>query len=237
MHLHLNAFDGLSPFAGRAWRSGGSRRSAPGGPSWPRKRIERQGLRRNASHRLPYRGRADAGGSSIAGRRWAKVRWSKGIRASLATSTNTAASPVNEPRGPDAVVGALCAAERPGLRRRGHLLQQRRLSGHVRPRHDRPRRDARAHGPAGPGAHRIETPVGIVGASLHDDGRRTVENVAELPHADAVRVACAGHGEVAATWPGAATGSSSLRPRLGLVLANVDPLTAAATAIRDALAR
>ena len=55
---------------------------------------------------------------------------------------------VNEPRGSDAIVGALlCEPSDPTLRRRRDLLQQRRLPGHVRPRHHRPRGHARAPGP------------------------------------------------------------------------------------------
>ena len=49
---------------------------------------------------------------------------------------------VSEPRGHDALVGAPARAtpHEPGVRGRRHLLRQRRLPGHVRPRHDRPGR-------------------------------------------------------------------------------------------------
>ena len=69
---------------------------------------------------------------------------------------------VNEPRGSDVMVGALILrAGRSGVRGRGDLFQQRRLSRHVRARHHRRRRRAGAPGTASaPGTHRLETPVG-----------------------------------------------------------------------------
>ena len=51
---------------------------------------------------------------------------------------------VGEPRGSDVLVGAiLLPPVDPVVRRRRDLLQQRRLPGHVRPRHDRRGRGAR----------------------------------------------------------------------------------------------
>ena len=47
-----------------------------------------------------------------------------------------------------------------------------------------------------PGAHRIETPVGTVTATLHDDGTVTVANVPSYRHAAQVRVDVPGHGVV-----------------------------------------
>jgi 4-hydroxyproline epimerase len=47
-------------------------------------------------------------------------------------------------------------------------------------------------GRIGTGAHRIETPVGVVTAHLHEDGRVTVGNVPSYRHARAVRVMVAG---------------------------------------------
>ncbi len=56
---------------------------------------------------------------------------------------------LNEPRGFDAMVGALlCEPQRPDLRGGTDLLQQRRLSRHVRPWHDRRGGHARAYGTA-----------------------------------------------------------------------------------------
>ena len=47
-----------------------------------------------------------------------------------------------------------------------------------------------------PGHHRIETPVGIVGATLHEDGAVTIENVPSYRSAAAVEVQVPGYGQV-----------------------------------------
>ncbi|HZM48341.1 MAG TPA: proline racemase family protein, partial [Burkholderiales bacterium] len=47
-----------------------------------------------------------------------------------------------------------------------------------------------------PGAHRIETPVGIVTATLHENGEVTVENVASWRERKGVTVDVPGHGPV-----------------------------------------
>jgi 4-hydroxyproline epimerase len=47
-----------------------------------------------------------------------------------------------------------------------------------------------------PGAHRIETPVGTVTATLHDNGEVSVANVPSYRHATNVAVEVAGHGVV-----------------------------------------
>ncbi|WP_199096283.1 proline racemase family protein [Dyella sp. ASV21] len=51
-------------------------------------------------------------------------------------------------------------------------------------------------GRIGPGRHRLETPVGVVGAQLHEDGRVTIDNVESYRHASGVRVDVPGHGTV-----------------------------------------
>ncbi|MGH6625575.1 MAG: 4-hydroxyproline epimerase [Burkholderiaceae bacterium] len=55
-----------------------------------------------------------------------------------------------------------------------------------------------------PGEHQIETPVGLVGASLHADGSVTVANVPAYRHAARVRVDVPGHGPVSGdvAWGG-----------------------------------
>jgi 4-hydroxyproline epimerase len=89
-----------------------------------------------------------------------------------------------------------------------------------------------------PGAHRIETPVGTVGATLHADGSVTVVNVPSYRHAHHVvlDVPTLGrvHGDVA--WGG---NWFFLCHDHGLLLApqNLAVLTEAAEAIRDALQR
>jgi 4-hydroxyproline epimerase len=47
-----------------------------------------------------------------------------------------------------------------------------------------------------PGSHRIETPVGVVGATLHEDSAVTVENVPSYRCAAAVHVEVPGYGDV-----------------------------------------
>jgi len=47
-----------------------------------------------------------------------------------------------------------------------------------------------------PGGHRIETPVGLVTTTLHDDGTVTVANVPSYRHATHVKVEVPGHGTV-----------------------------------------
>jgi 4-hydroxyproline epimerase len=51
-------------------------------------------------------------------------------------------------------------------------------------------------GRIGPGLHRIDTPVGPVGAELHPDGRVTVLNVPSYRHAAAVTVEVPGYGRI-----------------------------------------
>jgi 4-hydroxyproline epimerase len=47
-----------------------------------------------------------------------------------------------------------------------------------------------------PGEHRLETPVGVVTATLHETGEVTVQNVPSYRHAKSVRVEVDGHGPV-----------------------------------------
>ncbi len=51
-------------------------------------------------------------------------------------------------------------------------------------------------GRIGPGEHRLETPVGTVGAVLHDDGRVSIRNVPAWRHRHAVEVTVPGYGAV-----------------------------------------
>jgi 4-hydroxyproline epimerase len=104
---------------------------------------------------------------------------------------------VNEPRGSDPVVGALlCPPSEPSctagviffnnvgyLGMCGHgtigLLATLSYLGHIQP-----------------GTHRIDTPVGVVSARLHDSGAVTVRNVPSYRHAAKVRVEVEGLGRV-----------------------------------------
>jgi proline racemase len=104
---------------------------------------------------------------------------------------------VNEPRGSDVLVGALllepcdpeCAAGVVFFNNVGMLgMCGHGLIGMVA---------TLAHmGRIKPGVHRIETPVGEVSATLHDDGRVSVANVPCHRKASGVRVEPAGYGPV-----------------------------------------
>jgi 4-hydroxyproline epimerase len=59
-----------------------------------------------------------------------------------------------------------------------------------------------------PGDHRIETPVGLVTATLHPDGAVTVANVPSYRHAAHVSVNVPGTASCTAMSHGEATGSS-----------------------------
>jgi 4-hydroxyproline epimerase len=144
---------------------------------------------------------------------------------------------VNEPRGSDVLVGALlckpvdttCAAgviffnNVGGLGMCGHgtigLVATLKYLGQI-----------------GTGVHRIETPVGVVAATLHDDGRVTVENVPSFRKARAVTVEVPGLGAITGdvAWSG---NWFFLVEQHGqsLSLANVERLTDVAWRIRQAV--
>ena len=104
---------------------------------------------------------------------------------------------VNEPRGSDVMVGALlqkpcdpeCATGAIYFNNVGNL----QMCGHgtigvVA---------TLAHlGRIGPGLHKIETPVGIVSAELHGDGRITIENVPSYRSSAGVAIEVPGYGPV-----------------------------------------
>jgi 4-hydroxyproline epimerase len=102
---------------------------------------------------------------------------------------------VNEPRGSDVLVGALltepadpsCAAGVIFFNNVGYLgMCGHGTIGLVA---------TLAHlGRLGPGEHRIETPVGVVTATLHESGAVTVRNVPSHRHRKGVRVEVEGYG-------------------------------------------
>jgi 4-hydroxyproline epimerase len=146
---------------------------------------------------------------------------------------------VNEPRGSDPVVGALlCEPSDPGntagviffnnvgyLGMCGHgtigLLATLAYLGRVRP-----------------GVHRIETPVGVVAAQLHDEQRVTVRNVPSYRTQKSVAVEVEGCGRMTGdvAWGG---NWFFLVNDHGqeLTLANVERLTDVTWMIRQALVR
>ena len=144
---------------------------------------------------------------------------------------------VNEPRGSDVVVGGLlcepcdsaCAAGVIFFNNVGYLgMCGHGTIGLVA---------SLAHrGEIGPGEHRIETPVGIVTAVLHESGEVTVNNVASYRKAAGVAVEVPGFGTVRGdvAWGG---NWFFLVEEHGfeLTLKNIEPLTDFTWAVRCAL--
>ncbi|MDB5308961.1 MAG: 4-hydroxyproline epimerase [Gemmataceae bacterium] len=144
---------------------------------------------------------------------------------------------VNEPRGSDVLVGAmLCEPHDPGCAAGVIFFNNVGLIGMC------------GHGAIGlvvtlahmgrigPGDHRIETPVGVVTATLHPDGRVTVRNVPSYRHRTGVRVDVPGYGPVTGdvAWGGnwfflVADHREDLRAGA------VDQLTGVTRAVRKAL--
>jgi 4-hydroxyproline epimerase len=145
---------------------------------------------------------------------------------------------INEPRGHDAIVGAvLCEPRDPSCAAGVIFFNNVGYLGMC------------GHGTIGlavtlahmgrlkPGRHRFETPVGTVGVELFDDHTATIENVESYRLAAAVSVEVAGLGLVRGdvAWGGNWFFLISTPPPCDLMLANVGRLTQATTAIRDAL--
>ena len=144
---------------------------------------------------------------------------------------------VNEPRGSDVLVGALLCAPVDASNTCGVIFFNN--VGYI---------GMCGHGTIGlvatlaylgrlkAGDHRIETPVGIVTTTLHDDGSVTVANVPSYRHAARVRVDIPGHGVVHGdvAWGGNwffLCSDHGLR----LEASRVGELAAFASRVRDAL--
>lgn len=146
---------------------------------------------------------------------------------------------VNEPRGSDVLVGALLTkpvdpANAAGViffNNVGYLgMCGHGMIGLVA---------TLAHmGRFAPGGHRIETPVGVIGARLHEDGRVSVENVPSYRLTNDVEVPVEGHGSVCGdvAWGGNWFFLVGEHGR-ELTLGNVEELTDFTWRIRLALAR
>jgi 4-hydroxyproline epimerase len=177
--------------------------------------------------RLVIGGGPDLGGGPIADR----------LKILRARHDEFRSAVVNEPRGSDVVVGALlcephdqtCAAGVIFFNNVGYLgmcghgtiglIASLAYLGRIKP-----------------GEHRIETPVGVVTATLHEDGRVTVDNVCSYRKAAKIAVDVPGfgvlHGDVA--WGG---NWFFLVQKHGfeLTLNNVEALTNFTWAVRQAL--
>jgi 4-hydroxyproline epimerase len=145
---------------------------------------------------------------------------------------------INEPRGYDALVGALlcepvdrtCAAGLIFFNNVGYLG----MCGHG----TIGAAVTLAHlGRIGPGRHRFETPEGIVTVGLADRNQATIENVPSYRHRSAVRLVVDGLGEITGdvAWGGNWFFLTEDAP-CALVPANIRRLTHAAEAIKEALA-
>jgi 4-hydroxyproline epimerase len=146
---------------------------------------------------------------------------------------------LNEPRGFEAMVGALlcepddpsCAAGLIFFNNAGYLG----MCGHgaigaaVSLAH---------RGRLGAGAHRFETPVGIVAVALHDRNTATIENVPSFVHRQRVEVAVEGLGVVRGdvAWGGNWFFLTDGAP-CAIEAANIPELTRAAQAVKQALIR
>jgi len=91
-------------------------------------------------------------------------------------------------------------------------------------------------GQIAPGKHAVETPVGVVGVELHQDGKVSVDNVESWRARAGVTVEVPGYGQVIGdiAWGGNWFFITAQTP-VSLKLANADKLTAYANAIRKAL--
>lgn len=89
-----------------------------------------------------------------------------------------------------------------------------------------------------PGRHRVDTPVGVVEAELHEDGSVTVNNVASYRSRHAVTVPVPNYGNVTGdvAWGGNWFFLVS-RHELALDPSNIDALTAFSQAVGEALQR
>jgi 4-hydroxyproline epimerase len=146
---------------------------------------------------------------------------------------------VNEPRGSDVMVGALLTAPSDSTCSAGVIFFNN--VGYL---------GMCGHGTIGlvatlaylgriqPGEHRIETPVGVVTARLHEDGRVSVRNVPAYRHAGDVCIQAPGHGSVNGdiAWGGNWFFLVHDHP-FELDLAHVEVLTDFTWQIRHALAR
>jgi 4-hydroxyproline epimerase len=91
-------------------------------------------------------------------------------------------------------------------------------------------------GRIGPGSHRIQTPVGVVGVHLESGNTATIENVAAYRHISGARVQAPGYGEFTGdvAWGGNWFFLIKDHP-FDLRLENVDQLTEFTWAVRGAL--
>jgi 4-hydroxyproline epimerase len=179
--------------------------------------------------RVVVTGGPDLGGGSLAKRRDRFREQFDAFRSAI----------INEPRGSDVLVGAVLVEPVDPESVRGVIFFNNAgtlgMCGHgtigvaV----------TLAHlGRIGPGTHRLETPVGVVGIDYHGLNRVTVENVPSHRYRGGVTVPVEGFGPVTGdvAWGGNWFFLTDAR-EMNLDLANVDRLTEFAWRIRQALPR
>jgi 4-hydroxyproline epimerase len=89
-----------------------------------------------------------------------------------------------------------------------------------------------------PGEHKIETPVGVVTAILHDNGQVTVNNVASYRSVANLAVEVPGHGKIRGDIAWGGNWFFLVREHeMELTLTNIDSLTSFTWAIRQALGK
>jgi 4-hydroxyproline epimerase len=147
---------------------------------------------------------------------------------------------VNEPRGSDAIVGALLCPPADSSCQTGVIFFNN--VGYL---------GMCGHGTIGlaatlaylgkirPGHLSIETPVGMVRAEAHGSGRVTVRNIPSYRHAKDVTVNVEGHGPVTGdvAWGGNWFFLTKGESPIDLSLRNLEPLTSLTWRIREALVR
>jgi 4-hydroxyproline epimerase len=166
-------------------------------------------------------------GSTMAERRSDLERRQGGLRRAV----------VCEPRGHDAVVGALLTPPvEPGSAAGVIFFNNAGTLGMCGHGLIGLARTLEFLGRLGRGAVRVDTPVGTVGAELHDDGSVTVENVPATCHARDVRLEVPGLGVVVGdvAWGGNWFFLTE-RPDLSLRLENAPALVEATTRVLRAL--
>jgi 4-hydroxyproline epimerase len=177
--------------------------------------------------RLVLEGGPDLGGGSLAER----------LRVFRSGHDQFRSAVVNEPRGSDAMVGALLCAPSDAACTAGVIFFNN--VGYL---------GMCGHGTIGlvaslawlgrihPGHHRIETPAGVVTAELHGNGEITVGNVPSYRLRDNVSLDVAGYGQVCGDVAWGGNWFFLTRDcRYPLDLAHLDELTGYAWAIRTAL--
>jgi 4-hydroxyproline epimerase len=178
--------------------------------------------------RIVIEGGPDLGNGSLQTRRQLFQRDHEAFRRALVTEPRASDATVGallcEPTSPECIAGVIFFNNRGCLGMCGHgtmgLLVTLAYLGKVKPGH-----------------HRVETPVGIVGATLNEDNTVTVENIPSYRYAAGLEIEVPGYGLIAGdiAWGGNWFFLVRQHPYT-LDLANLDQLMDFTWAIRQSLA-